>query len=80
MHDRAVIIRTDVVAISDALIELRPVGCSDVRVVNRHEAVAIFATLLMPQSDDMPNFVDDVPGGARRVQVDKLLTAYHPYS
>ena len=78
VHDRAVVVGAQVVAVDDVLVELRRHAGLDVLPVDRHEKVAVLAALLVPETDRVADLVDRVARRAAGAQADVLAPASHP--
>ena len=72
MHDRAVIVAPDIIAVDDVLVELALHAGFDVGPVDGHEGVAVFAALFVPEAHRMADLVDGVAGAAAGTQTDGL--------
>ena len=60
MHDRAVVVRPNVITISYVLVEVVFESGSNVRPVNSYKLIAIFTALLVPESDHVANLMNRV--------------------
>ena len=74
MHDRAVVVPSDVIAVIHMLGEVVDRRRDDVRPLNRDEGVAILAALLMPQSDHVPDLVNAITCRAPITKGDRLAS------
>ena len=78
VHDRPVVVGADVVAVRDVLVEVADRGRLDLGPVDRDERVAVFATLFMPEPDDVADLVDRVSRRASGCEVHELLASLTP--
>src|SRR5918993_459903 len=74
VHDRAVVVRPDVVTIGDVLVEVVLTTGLDVLPVDGDELVAILTALLVPQADGVADLVDAAPGVTAGAHRDVLPT------
>src|SRR5205085_3047483 len=77
MHDRSVIVVSEIVSIRYVLIELGRHASLNVGPINFHKQITIFAALLVPKPDRVTDFVNCIAGGTTGSQADRLLTALH---
>ena len=68
MHYRPEIVRSDIIAISDVLVEVVFATALNIRPHDPHEPVTILATLFMPQTYRMPDFANCGPEAAPATQ------------
>src|SRR5262245_34275768 len=77
VHDRVIIIGSEVVTVADILAEIVDGARDNVLEVDADEAIPVFAALLMPQSHRMADLMNYIAGGAIAPKVDKLLAPTH---
>src|SRR4029453_8461005 len=75
MHDRIVVIRSEVIAISDVLRKVVLHCWVNVYPDNADEGIAIFSALLMPQAYGVANLMNRVASRAAIAQCDILLSS-----
>ena len=75
VHDGAVVVGTEIVAVAHVLGEVVLQRRIDVRPNDTHEGVAILPALFVPQADGVADLMDCVAGAAALAQCDRLLSA-----
>ena len=78
MHDRPVVVRSEVVAILDVLAKVELHRGVDIGPHDGYEAISIFAALLVPQAHGMTDLVDCVSRRAIGTERDVLLSTLSP--
>ena len=73
MHDRAEVVRANVVTIGDVLVEVVLHARDDLGKVDGDEQIAIFAALFVPQANDMADLVDRPAAVAAGREINELL-------
>ncbi len=79
VHDRPVVVASQVVAVGDVLAEVVFAPFQDVFPAHAHETVTVLPALLMPQPYGMTDFVDRVAQGASATQGDVLSASAHAH-
>ena len=73
VHDRAEVVRANVVTIGDVLVEVVLHARDDLGKVDGDEQIAIFAALFVPQANDMADLVDRPAAVAAGREINELL-------
>ena len=80
MHDGAVIVRANVVAVGDVLKEIVLETLNYVVPHNCDVGVAIAPALLVPEAYGVPDLVNRIPRRTVRTKIDVLDSALHAYT
>lgn len=72
MHDGIIVVVTDVIAVCNVLSEVVHQIWADVLEVDPDEFVSVFATLLVPLSNSVTDFVNNLPSQATVRQTNVL--------
>jgi len=79
MHNRAVIIDPDIIAVGYVLTEVTLTPRSDLCPVDSNKGITVGAALLVPEAHGMTDLMDGITGSTAATKLNKLITTNTTY-